>query len=303
MKLSQLKPELNNFINYKIITTSSYDILKEDNLSLLVLTNNGPLTLNFTSDLPYIFNCVLYTVYSDITLTINIGNYIISPLELQYSNKKIYFFQIIVDTIYVSFNMDNITVNTLIDNYLNVNGINTTDDLPEGLTNLYYNETRFSNYLNQNVTSDNIPEGLTHLYYTEERANSTIDTYLGNVAPNNILGSIESNYAQFNSFISEASQKINDIQNYIQNSFVLPILNLSNPYLVIKSPVLPGIFTIKDINDVVLFTINFSAYLFGGFTDIYRCDLTTELTNNSITSGNIYKLYNDLIFNYYFIVL
>lgn len=50
---------------------------------------------------------------------------------------------------------------------------NTTDDLPEGSTNLYYTSARFNSDFSGKTTSD-LSEG-TNLYYTTARANAAID--------------------------------------------------------------------------------------------------------------------------------
>jgi len=57
-------------------------------------------------------------------------------------------------------------------------GTNTTDNLTEGSTNLYYTDSRFDTRL-ATKTTDDLTEGSTNLYYTTTRANSAISTYFG----------------------------------------------------------------------------------------------------------------------------
>lgn len=49
----------------------------------------------------------------------------------------------------------------------------TTDDLPEGTTNLYYTDVRFDSAFGAKTT-DNLTEGSTNLYYTDERVDDRV---------------------------------------------------------------------------------------------------------------------------------
>ncbi len=48
-------------------------------------------------------------------------------------------------------------------------GLKTTDDLTEGITNLYWTQTRFNNAFSAKTTDD-LPEGLVNFYFTDARA-------------------------------------------------------------------------------------------------------------------------------------
>jgi hypothetical protein len=54
-----------------------------------------------------------------------------------------------------------------------VSGSSTTDDLPEGSTNLYWTQTRFNTAFS-GKTTDNLSEGTTNLYFTQSRARNSI---------------------------------------------------------------------------------------------------------------------------------
>lgn len=69
---------------------------------------------------------------------------------------------------------------------------NTTDELTEGVTNLYYSNTRVNAFIQDSITTSDIDEG-TNLYYTTGRANTAISTYFndsGN-APYVFAGNVE----------------------------------------------------------------------------------------------------------------
>jgi hypothetical protein len=53
----------------------------------------------------------------------------------------------------------------------------TTDDVPEGTTNLYYTDERVQDLIDASALSstDELPEGTTNLYYTDERVQALID--------------------------------------------------------------------------------------------------------------------------------
>jgi len=56
------------------------------------------------------------------------------------------------------------------------NGVDdsTTDDLDEGLTNLYYTNARVDQYINDSIDTDDISEGLTNLYFSNTRVRDAI---------------------------------------------------------------------------------------------------------------------------------
>ena len=81
----------------------------------------------------------------------------------------------------------------------------TTDDLAEGSTNLYFTNARANAVIGTNTT-DNLSEGSTNLYYTDARSNSAIAAYTGamtnatgnitttaNVAGANFIGNVVGN--------------------------------------------------------------------------------------------------------------
>ena len=61
----------------------------------------------------------------------------------------------------------------------------TTDNIAQGLTNLYFTNTNFDNRL-ATKTTDNLTEGSTNLYYTNTRVNSAFDTRLATKTTDNL---------------------------------------------------------------------------------------------------------------------
>jgi hypothetical protein len=59
-------------------------------------------------------------------------------------------------------------------------GNNTTDNLTEGTTNLYFANSLVDNWLTSKTTDD-LTEGTANLYYTTDRANSAIGAYQGDI--------------------------------------------------------------------------------------------------------------------------
>lgn len=49
-----------------------------------------------------------------------------------------------------------------------------TDDLAEGLTNLYYTDQRVDDYINASIDTDDVSEGNVNLYFTNSRAQSAV---------------------------------------------------------------------------------------------------------------------------------
>ena len=80
----------------------------------------------------------------------------------------------------ITVNADNIELtNSIVQAQANIAiGNNTTDNLSEGSTNLYFTNARANTVIGTNTT-DNLTEGSTNLYYTTGRANSAIVDYIG----------------------------------------------------------------------------------------------------------------------------
>ncbi len=64
-------------------------------------------------------------------------------------------------------------------------GNNTTDDLPEGATNLYYSTTKFDTRFSTRNT-DQLTQGVTNKYYSSTLANADIDTRVTQSFVNNL---------------------------------------------------------------------------------------------------------------------
>jgi len=80
---------------------------------------------------------------------------------------------VILDTDDISEGVTNLYyTNTRFDNQLSTK---TTDNLTEGVSNLYYTNTRFDNQLSTKTT-DNLTEGVTNLYYTNTRFDTQLAT-------------------------------------------------------------------------------------------------------------------------------
>jgi len=81
-------------------------------------------------------------------------------------------------------NLIQIRIDSSPDLGFNLSG-NTTDDLDEGINNLYFTNARVSAFVDQ-VTSDSIDEGSTNLYYTTARSDSDFDTRLATKSTDNV---------------------------------------------------------------------------------------------------------------------
>ena len=70
------------------------------------------------------------------------------------------------------------SLNTVVDNL-------TTSDIAEG-TNKYYTDQRVDDYINASITSDDVSEGVNNLYYTDARAKAEAAALLTNATKSNI---------------------------------------------------------------------------------------------------------------------
>jgi hypothetical protein len=85
----------------------------------------------------------------------------------------------------------------------------TTDDLPEGSTNLYWTDERFDTAFG-NKTTDDLPEGATNLYWTDDK----FDTAFGNKTTDDLLeGSTNLYYASVLFDADFATKSSDDLAN------------------------------------------------------------------------------------------
>lgn len=302
VKLSELRPELKKYIEYKTISSSTYTLLKTDHNTILII-DVPEITISFPINLGISFHVIVQCISNNTIVNIEKNNFFLLPITEQYSDYSFYFFQIVLNTIIVSNSIDHNTIIEGVSEYLNTN-YNNTDQLPEGSTNLYYTNTRVSEYIANNLNStDDLAEGESNLYFDNDRANALISPLITEAETK--LNTLILNTTAIADYLNLANSTINDFNSFVRASSLVPIIRIDNPIFVIYSIVnINNItFTIKDNYDNTLFTKQALAYTdVVGQNNLYYFNFEDKLKNNTLTSGNIYKLYKDLIFHYYFIV-
>jgi hypothetical protein len=110
---------------------------------------------------------------------------------------------------------------------------NTTDELPEGTTNLYYTRDRFDSAFAL-ATTDSLSEGTTNLYYTQARAQADFDSGLASKTTDDVAEGTTNFYytnARFDSDLDSALQagkfdfwdsakSVGVIDSYVDSDFV-----------------------------------------------------------------------------------
>lgn len=99
-----------------------------------------------------------------------------------------------------------------------------TDDIDEGLVNLYYSNTRVDEYINDSIDTDDVSEGLENLYFTNARAEAAMVNPLTLGVQNNISVTYDG-LTQTYTFVAENGVADSDTDDLIEGTSNLYFTN------------------------------------------------------------------------------
>jgi len=256
MNLLNLLPNLSSFINSKVVTGSSYTVLATDFKKIIYFSAAPTLTITVPDNLPYNFNCC-FVIKDEKEITIETTLTLIPGQTVINIENTVLSFQKLNDKLFYTYSVEGRNIGSVVSQLT----LNTTDDLPEGTTNLYYDSIKADN--------DIYPK---------------IDELLA------VLNEIETNFFNGNYINNTLVPNINNISNYVRvltrNVFGVPVVTSADPKVTFKSLVsltIPISVEILDLSDTSIATV--SATSLGNY--LYELNLSS--LPSGITPSTVYK--------------